>query len=84
MKKETISFSYSEEKVAALRLYLEQKGQNFETELTSAIDNLYAKVVPSNVRNFIDLRLGIQKTPEKKKQNTPVSAESLQRESEKT
>ena len=67
MKKATITLSYDEEKLSALRLYLGQKEQSLEAELTAAVENLYLKTVPANVRDFIDLRAGIEKTAERKK-----------------
>jgi len=42
MKKDSITIPYDEEKLAALRLYLEQKGQAVEQEMVSAVDALYA------------------------------------------
>lgn len=75
MKKASIIVPYDEEKLAALRLYLDQKGQTVETELASAVDSLYVKSVPGNVREYIDLRVGTASTAEKKKAKTRASAE---------
>lgn len=58
MKKANVTVSYDEEKLAALRLYLEQKGLTVEGELRTAVEALYAKAVPGNVREFLDLRRG--------------------------
>ncbi len=69
MKKTIITFSYDDEKLSALRLYLQQKEQTLENELISASDSLYIKTVPSNVREFIDLHTGLLKTTEKKKKS---------------
>lgn len=74
MKKATITLSYDEEKLSALKLYLGQKEQSLEAELTAAVENLYLKTVPANVRDFIDLRAGIEKTAERKKKPKPISA----------
>ena len=74
MKKATIALSYDEEKLSALKLYLGQKEQSLEAELTAAVENLYLKAVPANVRDFIDLRAGVEKTAERKKKPKPVSA----------
>lgn len=63
MKKTTITITYDEEKLSALKLYLEQKNSNTEDELTKAIETLYTKSVPSGVREFIDLRSGTLSTP---------------------
>lgn len=58
MKKTTISISYDEEQLSALRLYLEQKDMNIENELCKALDALYQKAVPAGVRDFIGMRSG--------------------------
>lgn len=72
MKKDSISIPYDEEKLAALRLYLEQKGQSVEQELVFAAESLYTKTVPSNVREFLDLRSGMEvKTAERRKRPKP-------------
>lgn len=71
MKKANISVSFEEEKLSALKLYLGQKGSSVESELAAACEVLYMKTVPSNVRDFIDLRAGVPKTAEKKKTNKP-------------
>ena len=58
MKKVTMTISYDEEKLAALKLYLEQKDTQVETELIKSLDTLYQKTVPAGVREFIELRSG--------------------------
>ena len=74
MKKDSITVPYNEEKLTALRLYLEQKGQSVEQEMVSAVDTLYAKAVPGNVREFLDLRSGMEPKPaEKRKRPRPAS-----------
>ena len=72
MKKTTISVSFEDEKLSALKMYLEQRGQSVESELEKSIDTLYAKTVPAGVREFLDLRSGTPtKTAEKKKKPVP-------------
>ena len=71
MKKTAITISFDEEKLSALKMYLEQKNMNVEDELEKAIDILYTKNVPSGVRDFIDMKSGAQKTvtaPKQRKQ----------------
>lgn len=58
MKKVTMTISYDEEKLSALKLYLEQKDTQVETELIKSLDTLYQKTVPAGVREFIELRSG--------------------------
>ena len=71
MKTATITISYDEEKLAALRLYLGQKNQTVEEELLAATDSLYTKTVPNNVREFIDLRAGKTVSEPKKRKPKP-------------
>lgn len=75
MKKDSITLPYDEEKLAALRLYLEQKGQSVEQEMVSAVDALYAKAVPGNVREFLDLRSGMEPKPAEKRKRPRPAAE---------
>ncbi|MBR5948687.1 MAG: hypothetical protein IKZ82_08615, partial [Clostridia bacterium] len=58
MKKVSVSISYDEEKLSTLRLYLDKKGMQVESELAKALDALYTKNVPAGVREFISLRSG--------------------------
>lgn len=74
MKKATINVLFDEEKLAAARLYMEQKDLSFEDEMIRAAELLYGKYVPANVREFIDLRAGQPKAPVKKKPPRPSSA----------
>lgn len=67
MKNATVMISYDEEKLSALRIYMEQKNLSVETELTQALENLYTKNVPANVRDFIDLRGSQTKQSKSKK-----------------
>lgn len=80
MKKISISVSYDEEKLSALKLYLEQKDMQVETELEKSLDTLYQKTVPAGVREFIDLRSGnpeplVPKVKKQKPSSKPKAAE---------
>ena len=75
MKKDSITIPYDEEKLAALRLYLGQKNQSVEQEMISAVDSIYAKAVPSNVREFLDLRSGMEPKPAERRKRTRPAAE---------
>lgn len=76
MKKTTITISYDEEKLKALKLYLEQKGTQAEDELLKALDTLYMRTVPAGVRDFIGLRSGasLAPTPKPTRKPKPVSS----------
>ena len=79
MKKATITISFDEEKLNALKLYLGQKGTQTEDELTRALDTLYSKTVPAGVREFIEMRSGespaaAPKPPRRPKPSSAVGA----------
>ncbi|MBQ3194972.1 MAG: hypothetical protein IJB65_00750 [Clostridia bacterium] len=71
MKNATITVSYDEEKLNALRLYLKQRDSQPESELERALEALYNKTVPIGVREFIDMRSGVSQTVSKPKKPKP-------------
>ena len=71
--KKCIMVGYEEEKLLALRMYAEQRGVSVEEELAQAAEAMYQKIVPANVRSFLDMKLESQK-PKKKVRETPASA----------
>lgn len=77
MKKTTITISYDEEKLKALRLYLELKSCKLEDELTKIIDTLYTKTVPVGVREYIGMSFGEEPMP-----TTPRARRNKGREQE--
>lgn len=77
MKKITVSVSFDDEKLSALKMYLEQRGQSVESELEKSIDTLYAKTVPAGVREFLNLRSGVAPTPPKAKKPKPSTASAV-------
>lgn len=70
MKKTSVSILYDDEKLNAIRLYMSQRDLNFKEELEKSVDSLYAKYVPANVREFIDMK-GSQVKPPKPKKPKP-------------
>ena len=56
MKKVGISVMFDEEKLSATKMYMSQKNLDVKTELEKALDGMYVKYVPSNVREFIDMK----------------------------
>ena len=58
MKKSTISISYDEEKLSALRLFLTQKNLDLDKELERHFDRLFSRHVPQNVRDYLELKDG--------------------------
>lgn len=56
MKKATIHISYDEEKMNAMKLYIEQKGAYLDNEVIKMLDTLFNKTVPLGVRDFISMK----------------------------
>lgn len=73
IKKVPINFSYDEEKLNALKIYLAQKGATLEEELEKATEIVYAKYVPQNVREFIEMRSGRVVPTLKRRKKEPVT-----------
>ena len=67
MKKTNISIMYDDEKLNAIRLYMSQRDLDFKEELEKSVDSLYEKYVPTNVREFIDMKGSQVKPPKPKK-----------------
>lgn len=73
--KKTVTVSYDEDKLKALKIYLEKKNQNVEDELETTLDILYTKTVPSAVREFLSLTTdSTPKTEKKQPQKKNVSS----------
>ena len=56
MKKANIVIGFDEEKLAAVKMYMSQRELDLKTELEKMLDGMYVKFVPSNVREFIDMK----------------------------
>ena len=54
MKTTNIQFIYDEEKLEALKVFLEEKGKTLDCELTAVMDALYERTVPQKVQLFIE------------------------------
>jgi len=75
--KKSITISVESEKLSALNMYLEQKSLSLDDELNKAIDSLYQKFVPQNVREYIDMITGTKEAIKPKK----LSVSNLQNDS---
>lgn len=73
IKKVPVNFSFDEEKLNALKIYLAQKGVPLEDELEKATETVYAKVVPQNVREFIEMTSGRVTLAPKRRKKEPVT-----------
>ena len=74
MKKASVTISFDEEKLSALRLYLKAKDQQVEQELEKALDSLYTKAVPQGVREFIDMRAATPRPAPRPRKQKPADA----------
>lgn len=66
--KRSVTVNVNEEKLSAIEMYLEQKSTTLAAELDKYIEQLYSKVVPQNVRDFIDMMS--DRKPARKTRNT--------------
>ena len=74
--KRSVTVNVNEEKLSAIEMYLEQKSTTLAAELDKYIEQLYSKVVPQNVRDFIDM---MSDRKPARKQKIPAPAESGKR-----
>ena len=64
--KKTISVQIPEQKLSAIEMYLEQKNSTLAAELDKYVEQLYGKVVPQVVRNYIE-KMSRQQKPRTKR-----------------
>jgi hypothetical protein len=53
-----LKLSFATEKLEALRFFMEKKQQTPEKELQDYLDKTYEKVVPVQVREYLEMRVG--------------------------
>lgn len=58
MKTATVTISYEEDKLITLRMYMELKDMKPEDELQKTLEQLYTKIVPAHVREYLDMKAG--------------------------
>ncbi len=54
IKSTAVQIEYESDKLEALRVYLNDKNSTVEQELLETLDSIYKKVVPTQVRDFIE------------------------------
>ena len=74
--KRSVTVNVNEEKLSAIEMYLEQKSTTLAAELDKYIEQLYSKVVPQNVRDFIDM-MSDRKPAKKSRNSLPAETEKL-------
>lgn len=56
MKQATITIRFEDEKLSAVRRYMQKKNANLEDELIAQLAKLYEKYVPAGVQEYINER----------------------------
>ena len=72
--KKSVTVNVNEKKLSEIEMYLEQKNTTLAAELEKYVDQLYGKVVPQNVRDFIDM-MSDRKPARKQKITAPAEPE---------
>ena len=70
--KKSINVKFDEEKLFALQTYAQQKGISLEEELAQAAEALFQKLVPGNVKAYLDVKTEAQR-PKKKSSSSAVA-----------
>lgn len=70
--KKCVSVYFDDDKYLALKMGVQQKGTSVEEELSQAVEGLYQKYVPANVRVFLDMKQDIQKSKRKAQGSSAV------------
>ena len=60
-KRSIVQIEYDAEKLEALRFYLGERNATLENELIEAMDGIFRKNVPAQVRGYINRNAPIQK-----------------------
>ena len=76
--KKTITVSINEEKLSAIEMYLGQKDTTLAAELDKFVEQTFTKVVPQNVRDFIDMMA--DKKPDRRSGRKAKPTELIQSE----
>lgn len=85
MKTATVTISYEEDKLITLRMYMELKDMKPEDELQKTLEQLYTKIVPAHVREYLDMKAGAApatSAPKSRKAKPIPSTEKSATESE--
>ena len=72
--KKSVTVNVNEKKLSAIEMYLEQKNTTLAAKLEKYVEQLYGKVVPQNVRDFIDM-MSDRKPARKQKNLAPDESE---------
>lgn len=77
MKKSTIQISFPTEKLDAVRHYMNEKNADMSAEMEDAMQKLYEKHVPREVRSYLETReSAAPEKPQRPARQTPPQAVS--------
>lgn len=65
--KNTVVITLDNEKFRALKMYLSEKKTSLDEQLSNYAEQLYGKIVPQNVRDYIDITARQQSAEKPKK-----------------
>ena len=71
--KNTVTITMDDKKVSALKIYLNIRKSSLDEELSKYAEQLYGKIVPQNVRDFIDMMESQQNAKKPKPTSTKAT-----------
>lgn len=72
MKKVSVTVQYDEEKLSTIKICMEKKGLNINDEIIKFIDSQYTKQVPTQVRDFFDMKAESERKASVKQNVQPI------------
>lgn len=82
MKQASITIKYDEEKLNAVRQYMQKKDADLEAELSEVLGKLYEKYVPQAVREYIESRENVPPAIQKANRSSTKNSADKQTESD--
>ena len=71
--KNAVVIALEDKKFSALKIYLNIRKSSLDEELSKYAEQLYGKIVPQNVRDFIDMTESQQNTKKPKSTSTKAT-----------
>ena len=71
--KNAVVIALEDKKFSALKIYLNRRKSSLDEELSKYAEQLYGKIVPQNVRDFIDMTESQQNTKKPKSTSTKAT-----------
>lgn len=68
--KNTVTITLDGEKFRALKMYLSEKKTSLDAQLSNYAEQLYCKIVPQNVRDYIEMTAKQQNSAKPKNAST--------------